>query len=1387
MWAVKLFSIFLLGIFLTNPLSASGSTQNRLKLPALIADHMVLQRDQAAVWGRDLPGQEVTVTLQSVRNVSKADAAGKWRVEMRDLPAGGPYDMTIAGSASVTIRDVYVGEVWVGSGQSNMEMSLKETLDAGQQIALAQVPKIRLFLQGHAMAAKPALEAQGRWVVCSPETAGDFPAAAYFFALNLQKKLGVPVGLLVAAWGGSFIESWMARDAFEASADGKALLAEWAQRTRKDLGLWNGGASRKLELANLRFLPKDPAKPPLAISQGTSATSAPDSGLGGLWKSDAAAGSSVSYSFSEKGGPKKAPAGRLTGTLWGGAWGFIGTQLKPDGTGVDLSAYDAIEFEARGDGQYFIFTPQPSITDADNYLTPPFTATPQWKRHRISLDGLKQSGWGTPKPRTKEAVSGISFGVVVPALAAIPTVMYNGMIHPLTAYSIRGAIWYQGEANEGHATEYGRFLPLMIRSWRKAWGQKDFPFLIAQLPLFRDPTDAPGESDWAEIREAQAMARREPKVETAVLLDLGEAKSIHPGNKSAVGERLAMAALHTAYGMPGSWTGPRFGSMTVEEKGKKATIHFEEAGKGLETRGGGSLTGFTLAGKDGGFRRAQAKIEGDSVVVWNEEVAEPKAVRYGWADNPVCNLFGKNGLPAEPFRTDRPLPGAEKPKAVPYAWKSVQIVGGGFVDGFVFHPTAKDVCYARTDMGGAYRRNPETRRWEPMLDWIPYRDLNLMGVESIAVDPSDPNQVYLACGTYTAPDVPDGAILRSSDQGRTFQRTNVPIKFGGNEGGRGNGERMAVDPNDGRILFLGTRHRGLWRSRDGAATWNKVDSFPSDVLTLPPEEAKLPAWSGGGRSSIVFVVFDPASGTQGKASQTLFAGVSVMGKPGLYRSNDAGKTWKAVPGQPTHYRPNHAILASDGHLFITYGTDPGPMPMVDGGVWKLDIKSDAWTDITPDKPSQERKFGYAAVAVDAKNPQVLIASSFYRPKGEDLFRSTDGGATWKPVFGSGGVYDYSLAPYVRDTDIHWLFDVEIDPANSDHALFTTGYGGWETYDLTNLDKNLPTHWTVMSPGIEETVALALYSPSKGAPLVTAVGDYSGFVHWDLDKPAPGGTPKPPFLGNTHDVSGGELNPNVIVRIGRPRAGKNLGYSLDGGRTWREPASVPDAKAKEGHIAVSSNGGTWVWTPRDHVPYVTTDEGATWTACTGLPKDTRVVADRVNRKRFYGIALFEGKLFESLDGAAHFTERPLVLSDGLPKRAGAGDDNRSGRGDDRGGQDRIYATPGREGDLWLAAYGGLYHSGAKGFERMPAVEEIHAFGFGKADPRAHDAALYLVGIVQGQRGFFRSTDSGATWVRINDDQHQWGLVLHITGDPKQFGRVYVGTHGRGTFYGDPAGK
>jgi photosystem II stability/assembly factor-like uncharacterized protein len=272
------------------------------------------------------------------------------------------------------------------------------------------------------------------------------------------------------------------------------------------------------------------------------------------------------------------------------------------------------------------------------------------------------------------------------------------------------------------------------------------------------------------------------------------------------------------------------------------------------------------------------------------------------------------------------------------------------------------------------------------------------------------------------------------------------------------------------------------------------------------------------------------------------------------------------------------------------------------------------------------------------------------------------------------------------------------------------------------------------------------------------------------------------------VSGAELKPEVMVRIGSPRSGKNLGYSLDGGRTWSEPATVPDPQSTAGAIAVSADGATWVWTPKGKPPYVSSDNGGTWKAIVDLPSDTRVVADRVDARRFYAMSLFDGRFYTSDDGAAHFTEQPLVLPDGPVQRGGNGHDNHTDRGDDRGGQDRLYATPGKRGDVWLAAYHGLYHTtDGKTFSRLPGVEQLHAFGFGKAAPGASFPALYMVGTVHGQRGIFRSTDAAAHWVRINDDAHQWGLVLQIAGDPKTYGRVYVGTHGRGVLYGVPMGQ
>jgi photosystem II stability/assembly factor-like uncharacterized protein len=744
---------------------------------------------------------------------------------------------------------------------------------------------------------------------------------------------------------------------------------------------------------------------------------------------------------------------------------------------------------------------------------------------------------------------------------------------------------------------------------------------------------------------------------------------------------------------------------------------------------------------------------------------------------------------------------AQSVRSAQYTWKNVQIVGGGFVDGIIFHPTAPGVRYARTDMGGAYRWDATANRWRPMLDWVPYKDLNLMGVESIAVDPSNPRRVYLACGTYTNPRTPNGAILRSSDGGRTFQRTDVTFKFGGNEDGRGNGERLAVDPGDSRVLYLGTRHDGLWRSTDRGVKWERVSTFPDITEPTPAPPPAVPGETPQQRwqrmpvrgDGIVFVKFIPAPGKSAHPTRSIYIGVSLMNRPNLFVSRDSGQTWNPVPNEPTAYRPERAAVGSDGTLYVAYGDAPGPSPMHNGAVWKLDTRTGAWTDVTPDHPDPaKRPFGYAAVSVDAHNPRALIASSYnrYQSGGEELFRSTDAGATWKPIFAPGpaaGQYDYSAAPYVKATGIHWLFDIEIDPLNPDHAMFTTGYGGWETYDLTAADHNQPTHWKDFATGIEETVGLELASPASGAPLISAIGDYGGFTHWNLDRPAPDGSSAPPRFGNTTSVQAAPQHPEIMVRVGENAEHKpdaNISYSLDGGRTWSGTAATPAPRSHSGTVAVSADGASWIWTPQGKSPYLTNDRGTTWTEVRGLSAGTRVIADAVNPHVFYAEDLGEGTLYRSSDSGATFSS----IAKNIPPIP-----SRRDRGDERGGQDRIYAAPGHEGDLWFAAWDGIYRTQldlAGGTPKTAPVahaevQEVHAFGFGKAAPGHNYPALYLVGTVRNQPGIFRSIDEGRTWTRINDDQHQWGLVLQITGDPKLFGRVYVGTHGRGIFYGDPA--
>ena len=723
---------------------------------------------------------------------------------------------------------------------------------------------------------------------------------------------------------------------------------------------------------------------------------------------------------------------------------------------------------------------------------------------------------------------------------------------------------------------------------------------------------------------------------------------------------------------------------------------------------------------------------------------------------------------------NRPAP-AQTPPAEPYAWHNVVIGGGGFVTGIIPHPRQPGLLYARTDVGGAYRWDAPAQRWIPLTDGI--GDVDFTGIESLAVDPADSNRVYLAAGIYSRG---KAAILRSADQGRTWQQTEVPFKMGGNEAGRFNGERLAVAPNDGNLLFFGSRRDGLWKSTDRGATWLKVEGFPDtgDREAAPTDDAR--PWFGFNQQpvGIVCVLFDPADGRSGRPTSTLYAAVSTTGT-NLFRSTDGGTTWLAVPKQPVGLRPNHLVRASDGILYLSYGKEPGPNTMTDGAIWKFNPGNGAWTDITPLKPANAgQPFGYGAVAVDAQHPSTLMATTFahWEPC-DEIFRSTNAGASWVPLLAQAG-WDHANAPYTRNLKPHWMGDLVINPFNASQALFVTGYGIWSCDNVTAADAGQPTRWTFPDNGLEETVPLALLSPPEGAHLLSGIGDIDGFRHDDLNVSPAGGAFAGPRYSNTEDMALAGKNPLVIVRTGTGRNNTvRAAISTNGGQTWSALGHEPANSAGAGAIAISADGKTIAWTPRRSVPSYSTDRGNRWTACAGVGPHARVVADAVNPLRFYTFDPRAGRLLVSTNGAAGFIAAPARFP---------ADERFAGQFGFGGVP--LSVTPDRESDLWLAFYAnGLYHStnGGTDVVKLDRVQEAYSLGFGKAAAGRDFPALYLAGKIDSVQGLFRSDDAGATWVRINDSQHQFGSINHVTGDPRIFGRVYFATGGRGIIYGDPA--
>ncbi|MEU2916234.1 cellulose binding domain-containing protein [Streptomyces massasporeus] len=735
-------------------------------------------------------------------------------------------------------------------------------------------------------------------------------------------------------------------------------------------------------------------------------------------------------------------------------------------------------------------------------------------------------------------------------------------------------------------------------------------------------------------------------------------------------------------------------------------------------------------------------------------------------------------------------PPAPKLAADTYTWKNARIDGGGFVPGIVFNRSEKNLAYARTDIGGAYRWQESSKTWTPLLDSVGWEDWGHTGVVSIASDSVDPDRVYAAVGTYTNSwDPKSGAVMRSSDRGASWQKANLPFKLGGNMPGRGMGERLAVDPNRNSVLYLGAPSgKGLWRSTDSGAGWSQVANFPN-VGTYAQDPSDTSGYASDNQG-IVWVTFDESTGTAGSATKTVYVGVADKDNA-VYRSTDAGATWQRLAGQPTGHLAHKGVLdAKNGYLYLAYSDKGGPYDGGKGRLWRYATGTGTWTDISP-VAEADTSYGFSGLTVDRQKPGTVMATAYsaWWPDTQ-IFRSTDSGATWSKAWDYTSypnrenryTMDVSSSPWLtwganpqppeQTPKLGWMTEaLEIDPFDSDRMMYGTGATVYGTENLTNWDSGGKFAIRPMVRGLEETAVNDLASPPSGAPLLSALGDIGGFRHTDLTK-VPSMMFTQPDFTTTTSLDFAESKPNTVVRTGNLDPGPHIAFSTDNGANWFA-GTDPSGVSGGGTVASAADGTRFVWSPEGAGVHHASGFGTSWQASSGIPAGAIVESDRVDAKTFYGFK--SGKFHVSTDGGATFKESP---ASGLPS----------------GDSVRFKALPGAKGDVWLAggaadgAYG-LWHStdGGTSFTKLPNVEQADTIGFGKAAPGASYQTLYTSAKIGGVRGLFRSTDQGASWTRINDDAHQWGWTgAAITGDPRVYGRVYVSTNGRGVLYGDSSG-
>lgn len=611
-----------------------------VRMPRIFSDGMVLQRDRVVkIWGWAASGESVSVAFNGQKASARANKSGAWSVTLAAQPAGGPYTLVIKGkSNTINFADVLVGDVWICSGQSNMEWIVRNSNDADREIAAANYPNIRHFTVEKAMSYSPQADlAGGKWQVCRPEAAGDFSAVAYFFGRKLNQDLNVPIGLINTSWGGTNIETWTSWE----------VMGKIDPYTMVDIEKEKQASAEQARLReqynaamNLNKGMKEKWYDPGYSSEGWKKIAVPaDWGNTAIGNADG-----IVWYRKEIELPQgiTGPATLSLGPIDDADWTYINGTLVGETNNYSKARLYTLPEGLLKPGKNLLVI---KVADYQG------GGGPYGKLELIHLTIGESSFPLAGEWQYKAEVLTTDYGVRNTGPNSFPSQLYNAMVSPIINYSIKGAIWYQGESNTYMAYRYRTYFANMITNWRSKWGY-DFPFLWVQLANFMSPQPELSQSSWAELREAQSMTLSLPATAQAVIIDIGEANDIHPRNKQDVGLRLALGALKMVYGKPVVHSGPVYNSMRVE--GKEIVISFKEVGSGLSVKDKyGYVKGFAIAGADQKFYWAKAVITGNEVRVGSDQVDAPVAVRYAWADNPDdANLYNKEGLPASPFRTD---------------------------------------------------------------------------------------------------------------------------------------------------------------------------------------------------------------------------------------------------------------------------------------------------------------------------------------------------------------------------------------------------------------------------------------------------------------------------------------------------------------------------------------------------------------------------------------------------------------------------------------------------------------------------------------------------------------------------------------------------------------